>query len=161
MMKSIPKQADEEYENGGDTFQPSDAAFFFSLICFVPWMKFLSITSSDCHLGDEDDEDANNIFSDDQTLTLASLSSHSSSSLSVPYQEIYSPSNECPSSSSSSTSSLSLSKVIHDSSHGWSVFQSRRKNSLDDSASIHSLDCSSPRSLFQRSPTILMKKQHT
>jgi hypothetical protein len=159
MMKSIPKQADEEYENSGDTFQPSDAAFFFSLICFVPWMKFLSITSSDCHLGDEDDEDNNNIFSDDQTLTLASLSSpsHSSSSLSVPYQEIYSPSNECP----SSTSSLSLSKVIHDSSHGWSVFQSRRKNSLDDSASIHSLDCSSPRSLFQRSPTILMKKQHT
>jgi hypothetical protein len=155
---SFNRNHEEEFDHNDNNFQPSDAAFFFSLVCFVPWMKVLSIPSTDCHLDDgaEEDEVKYDVIDDENTntLTLDSLPTISSS---LAYQDITSPMEL----STNSLPSSSLSKVLQDSSQGWSIFQSRRKNSLDDSSSLHSMDCSSPRSLFQRSPVIVPKKQYT
>jgi hypothetical protein len=125
-MVGYVQQHDQE---DSQTSPASDAAFFCSLMCFIPWAKFLSISSIDDAL--DDDNPFEMTSSDDISMNTTSTLSFTSSSRGSP-TEI-----------------------------GWSVFHSRRRNSLDSSA--HSLDFNSSRGISPcpRSPSVVMRKRQS
>ena len=92
-----------------------DINLFCSLICFIPWIKFIKINDNE----EEEEEEEEKRESDEKNLNLYSQlpsSSISSSTSSISF-------------SSSDTSHSSHPPIIFDPETSWSVFKSRRRNS--------------------------------
>lgn len=109
------------YENDLENeIQTNDAILFCSLICFIPWTKFFSITN--------EKQNINENFLNNENLNHFSTTK---------YSEIKFINNE----------------------NNWSIFQSRRKNSMEMmDESFHSNDFNFNKNFIKRSPKILNKK---